>query len=101
MTRPQGDATDAAAVFGRNVRDRRTASGQSLRAMAPLAGLRHAALGRIESGTGTTLATAGHIAGALGVPLSVLTAVCGHCLDAPRRGFTCQSCGTAGPAVTA
>lgn len=97
---PQSDVTDVAVVFGRNVRDRRTASGQSLRAMAPLAGLRHAALGRIESGEGTTLATAGRIAAALGFPLSVLVGACGHCLDAPPRGFTCDVCGTAGTAVT-
>jgi transcriptional regulator with XRE-family HTH domain len=97
---PQSDATDAAAVFGRNVRDRRTASGQSLRAMAPLAGLRHAALHRIESGEGTTLATARRIAAALGVPLPVLVSACGHCHDAPPRGYACQECGTPGPAVT-
>jgi transcriptional regulator with XRE-family HTH domain len=98
MTAP-GDVT---AVFGRQVRTHRTARGWTLRAMAPLAGLRPSALHRIESGESTTLATAGRIAAALGVPLAVLVteAECGHCLGAPPAGGTCRECGAAGPAVT-
>jgi len=92
MTRPQGDSADVTAVFGRQVHARRTARGWSLRRMAPMAGLRHAALHRIETGEGTTLATAGRIAAALGVPLAVLVTetACSHC----------QECGAPGPAVT-
>jgi transcriptional regulator with XRE-family HTH domain len=102
MTRPQGDATEVTAVFARQVRAARTARNWSLRALSAASGVDHSTLSRIEKGAGITLGLAARIAGALGMPLPVLLteAACGHCLDAPPRGYTCQECGAPGPAVT-
>ena len=102
MTPPRGDSTDATAVFARRVRDLRAERGWLLRDLAEASGLGISTLSRIENGRDTSLGAAGMIARGLGVPLAALLpdVACGHCLDAPPRGFTCQECGTAGPAVT-
>lgn len=93
---------DVTAVFGHRVRALRTARDWTLRDLGTASGVTFSTLSRIENGRGTTLASACLIAGALGVPLMALVpdVACGHCLDAPACGFTCQVCGTPGPAVT-
>ena len=102
MTGRQGDVTGVCAVFGQRVRAARTGRDWTLRELAAEAGVDHTTLSKIENGRGTRFAIAGRIAAAFGVPLAALlpAVACGHCLDAPPRGFTCQECGTAGPAVT-
>lgn len=98
MTAPVGEA----AVFARKVRDHRADRGWLLRDLARASGVGVSTLSRVENGANATLSLAGRIARGFGVPLAALLpdAACGHCLDAPPRGFTCQECGTAGPAVT-
>jgi transcriptional regulator with XRE-family HTH domain len=103
----RGDGADVAAVFGRRVRAERTARGWLQRDLADASGVGTSTLSRTENGADPALALAAAIARGLGMPLAVLLAgmlpepACGHCLDAPPRGFTCQECGTPGPAVTA
>lgn len=99
---PRGGATNTAAVFGRAVREARTARGWRLQDLADATGIGIGSASRIENGTNVTLGTAGRIAAALGVPLAALLrpVACLDCVDAPPRGFTCQSCGAAGAAVT-
>jgi transcriptional regulator with XRE-family HTH domain len=101
MTRPQGDGADVTAVFARRVREYRADRGWHLKHLAAASGLGISTLSRIENGREASLGAAGMIARGFGVPLAALLpdVGCGHCLDAPRRGFTCQECGTPGPAV--
>lgn len=93
---------DVTAAFGRRVRDLRTERGWSLRDMGAMVSVDAATLSRIENGAGTTIGTAGRIAALFGLPLVAMLrpVLCGHCFDAPSRGFTCQECGAAGPEVT-
>jgi transcriptional regulator with XRE-family HTH domain len=96
-----GDQT--AAVFARRVREARLSRGWLLRDLAEASGVGISTLSRAETGARVdiTLGTAERIARGLGVPLAALLpdVACGHCLDDPPRGFTCQQCGTPGPAV--
>ena len=100
MTAPDGAGVPA--VFARQVRARRLGRGWLLRDLAEASGVGISTLSRAENGAGITLVLADRIARGLGVPLAALLpdAACGHCLDAPRAGFTCQACETAGPEVT-
>ena len=101
MTAGRGDPRRMSAVFAHRVRAHRLARGLSLRGLAAISGVSYPSLSRIERGTGPTLVTGALIAGAFGVPLAALLpdVGCGHCLDVPPQGFTCQVCGAAGPAV--
>jgi transcriptional regulator with XRE-family HTH domain len=98
----RGDGADVTAVFSARVRASRGDRGWSLRDLSAVAGMTYPTLSKIENGAGTSLAGAARIARALGMPLAALLpdVACGHCLDAPPRGFTCQECDLAGPAVT-
>jgi transcriptional regulator with XRE-family HTH domain len=102
--RPRSDPTEVTLAFGRHVRETRTALGWTLEELSARTGMGLGSLSRIENGFNLTLATAGRLAVALGVPLAALlrlaSVACGHCQDAPPRGFTCQECDLAGPAVT-
>ena len=102
MTGPRRAVTDVTIAFGRQVHDLRKARGWTLREMGALVRVEPSTLSRIEKGVDTTIGTAGQIAGVLGVQLAALLRPVGclHCLDAPPRGFTCQSCGATGTAVT-
>jgi transcriptional regulator with XRE-family HTH domain len=88
-------------AFGRRVRELRQEHGWTVQKLADVTGLGPSGLWRVESGDNTTLATAGKIADALGVPLASMLdpESCAHCHGAPRRGWICGTCGAAGAEV--
>jgi transcriptional regulator with XRE-family HTH domain len=102
VTRPQGDATEVTAAFGRQVHAARLARGWSLRHLGSLTGMSCPNLSRVENGGGVSLAAVGRIAAVFGVPVAhlVTEAACGDCLDVQPRGFTCDTCGKSGTEVT-
>jgi transcriptional regulator with XRE-family HTH domain len=94
--------TPVTIAFGRRARELRQEREWTLNKGASRTQLAPSTLCRIEQGMDTTLSTAERIAAAYWVPLAVMLSpeTCANCHDAPGRGFTCQECGTAGPAVT-
>lgn len=97
----RNDPSPVTASFGRRARELRKEREWSLKEAAALASLTPGTLCRIERGADTTLCTAARVAEAYGVRLAVMLDPdsCPVCHDAPRRGFACQECGTAGPAA--
>lgn len=102
MTAPGSEAATVTTALGRRVHDLRTERGWSLRHLGGLASVHEATLSKIENGADTTIGTAARIAATFGVPVAGLLRPfwCLHCLDAPPRGFTCDTCGVSGTAVT-
>ena len=98
----RSEASAVTAALGRRAHDLRTGRGWSLRHFGGLVSVHESTLSKIENGADTTIGTAARIAAGLGVPVAGLLRPfwCLHCLDAPPRGFTCDSCGASGTAVT-
>jgi len=94
-------STPVTAAFGRRARELRLERGWTLREAAVLADVAPSTLYRVEAGEDTTLAVAGRVADAFGVPIAVMFDPdgCPNCHGAPKRGFTCQECGEGGPAL--
>lgn len=96
--------TPVTIAFGRRARELREGREWTLNMGASRAQVAPSTLCRIEQGLDTTLSTAERIAAVYGLPLAAAVLLspeaCANCHDAPLRGFTCQTCGTAGPEVT-
>lgn len=92
------NACPVTVAFGLRVRELRAEREWAARYLAEVTGLGLTGLYRLEKGDNTTLATAAKIAEAFGMPLASMLdpGGCANCHGAPRRGFTCQECGTAG-----